>query len=344
MHAGRHGGALAVAGPAPRPLRSRRVLLAASQGGHLQELATLRSRVVPEGTTVVWLTSASPQARLLAGDDDIVFVRHAAQRDIGNVLLDVPAAVRALVRYRPTAVVSTGAAVALAVLPAARALGVEAHYIESAARTEGPSLTGRLVSRWPGTYCYTQWQPWAHRGWRYAGSVFDGLRAEPRPSAGAVQRLVVTLGTQQNYGFTRLIRKLLDIMPASTEVFWQVREADAAQVGIVAHPFVPTTELAEEIRKADVVVAHAGVGSALTALQLGKCPVLVPRQTKYGEHVDDHQGLVGAQLQRAGLAVVRTVEDLSFADLELAANRDVRTNSAPPLRLGGRLGESLSAA
>jgi hypothetical protein len=38
------------------------------------------------------------------------------------------------------------------------------------------------------------------------------------------------------------------------------------------------------------------------------------------------------------------VEDLSFADLELAANRDVRMSGAPPLRLGGRLGESLSAA
>ncbi len=292
----------------------------------------------------MWLTSASPQARWLAGDDDVVFVRHAAQRDIGNVLLDVPAAVRTLVRYRPTAVVSTGAAIALAVLPVARALGVEAHYIESAARTEGPSVTGRLVRPWPGIYCYTQWRPWANRVWRYAGSVFDGLRAEPRPNEGAVRRLVVTLGTQQNYGFTRLIRKLLDIVPPSTEVFWQVREADAAEVGIAAHPFVPTTELVEEIRRADVVVAHAGVGSALTVLQLGKCPVLVPRQTQYGEHVDNHQSLVGAQLHQAGLAVVRTVEDLCFADLELAANRDVRMTGASPLKLGGRLGDSLSEA
>jgi UDP-N-acetylglucosamine--N-acetylmuramyl-(pentapeptide) pyrophosphoryl-undecaprenol N-acetylglucosamine transferase len=121
-------------------------------------------RVVPEGAAVVWLTSESPQARLLAGEDEIVFAPHAAQRDVRNVLLILPAAMRALLGYRPTAVVSTGASTALAALPAARISGVEAHCVESAARTDGPSLTGRLLRRLPGAHCYTQWEPWATRG------------------------------------------------------------------------------------------------------------------------------------------------------------------------------------
>jgi hypothetical protein len=62
---------------------------------------------------------------------------------------------RALLDYRPTAVVSTGAAIALAVLPAARISGVEAHCVESAARTDGLSLTGRLVRRSPRAHSYT---------------------------------------------------------------------------------------------------------------------------------------------------------------------------------------------
>ena len=291
---------------------------------------------------MVWLTSDSAQAKLLAGEDDIVFAPHAAQRDVRNVLLDLPVAMKALVHYRPTAVVSTGAAIALAVLPAARTCGVEAHYIESAARTDGPSLTGRLVRRLPGAHCYTQWEPWAKRGWSYAGSVFDGFAAEAATGPGSVQRVVVTLGTQQSYGFTRLIRKLLELLPAGVEVFWQTRAADAAEMGIAARAFVPTEELVEKIRHADVVVAHAGIGSALTALQLGKCPVLVPREHGYNEHVDDHQGLIGEQMERAGLAVVRKVEDLRFADLELAAKWTVKVGNAPPLKLQGRLGKSFS--
>jgi len=291
---------------------------------------------------VVWLTSESPQARLLAAKDEIVFAPHAAQRDVRNVLLTMPAAMRALLHYRPMAVVSTGAAIALAVLPAARICGVEAHYIESAARTDGPSLTGRLLRRLPGAHCYTQWEPWATRGWSYAGSVFDGFAAEPATGAKSVRRVVVTLGTQQSYGFTRLIRKLLDIVPADAEVFWQVRAADAAELGIAAHPFVPTEELIEEIRQADVVVAHAGIGSALTAIQLGKCPVLVPREQMYNEHVDDHQGLIGLHMEGAGFAVARTVEDLTFADLEKAAKCTVKITNAPPLKLQGRLGKSFS--
>jgi UDP-N-acetylglucosamine transferase subunit ALG13 len=80
----------------------------------------------------------------------------------------------------------------------------------------------------------------------------------------------------------------------------------------------------------------------LTALQLGKCPVLVPREYRYNEHVDDHQGLIGEKMESAGFAVVRTVEDLTFADLELAARCNVKIRNAPPLRLQGWLGKSFS--
>jgi UDP-N-acetylglucosamine--N-acetylmuramyl-(pentapeptide) pyrophosphoryl-undecaprenol N-acetylglucosamine transferase len=325
------------------------VLLAASKGGHLQELVTLRERVVPGGARAVWITSPSAQTTLLGGDE-VVLARHAGQRDVANVLYITPAIVSALRRLRPLAVVSTGAAIALAALPAARAFGVEAHYIESAARTAGPSLTGRLASAVPGVYCYTQWPEWAHRRWLYAGSVFDGFQSEQldghaaarTTGAPAIRRIVVTLGTQQHYGFTRLISKVLEIVPATAEVFWQVRDADAARLGIVARSVVPSEELADEVRQADVVVAHAGIGSVLSALQIGKCPVLVPRDHRHGEHVDEHQSLIGVQMQRTGLAIVRTVEELSLADLEAAAARRVTSAAAPPARLGGRLGQRLA--
>ncbi len=43
------------------------------------------------------------------------------------------------------------------------------------------------------------------------------------------------------------------------------------------------------MRRARVVVTHGGPASIMQALALGKVPVVVPRQAKFGEHVDDHQ-------------------------------------------------------
>jgi UDP-N-acetylglucosamine transferase subunit ALG13 len=42
-------------------------------------------------------------------------------------------------------------------------------------------------------------------------------------------------------------------------------------------------------KQARVIVAHAGAGTLLTALSLNKPIIVVPRQKKYGEHIDDQQ-------------------------------------------------------
>ena len=52
-----------------------------------------------------------------------------------------------------------------------------------------------------------------------------------------------------------------------------------------------------------MVVAHAGVGAALAALEVGKCPVLVPRRHARGEHVDDHQIQIATELGDRALSV-----------------------------------------
>ena len=81
----------------------------------------------------------------------------------------------------------TGAGVAMSFFLPATAAGLECTYIESATRTHGPSLTGRMVARMPRARLYTQHPSWANDTWRYGGSIFDAFGAEPaagpRPSA-----------------------------------------------------------------------------------------------------------------------------------------------------------------
>ena len=68
--------------------------------------------------------------------------------------------------------------------------------------------------------------------------------------------------------------------------------------------FLPFEGLVETIRRARVVVTHAGVGSVMVALANGKRPIVVPRLQTFGEAVDDHQLQLGRRFAKAGLVTL----------------------------------------
>ncbi|MDA8044197.1 MAG: glycosyltransferase [Actinomycetota bacterium] len=317
------------------------VLLAASSGGHLHEMRLLARRIVPRGYRAEWLVPWCPQSDEIGADETVHIVHDTPPRAWWAMVRDIGPCGVAIRAVNPIAVVSTGAGLAVAALGSARALGVEAHYIESAARTLGPSLTGRMVTGLPGVGRYTQWASWSSPRWLRTGSVFDGFVAEPEHGVGRIERVVVTLGTQPTFEFRRLVVRLLEILPPSAQVLWQTGCTDVAGLGIEATPNLAPAALRRAMEQADVVVAHAGIGSAVGVLQAGRLPVLVPRRREFGEHIDDHQATIGRALGALGLAVVREVEGLGLDDLLAATQRRVRDYGGPPLVLKGRLGTLL---
>jgi UDP-N-acetylglucosamine--N-acetylmuramyl-(pentapeptide) pyrophosphoryl-undecaprenol N-acetylglucosamine transferase len=120
-------------------------ILIASTGGHLAEMLALAPRLAPASTDEVWVTFDSDQSRSLLEGRHVEFVRDTPPRDWRSVLNNVGAAQRILSKYNVGAVVSSGAGIALSFLPLARIKGIPTHYIESCARIDGPSLTGRLL-------------------------------------------------------------------------------------------------------------------------------------------------------------------------------------------------------
>jgi exopolysaccharide biosynthesis glucuronosyltransferase PssE len=99
--------------------------------------------------------------------------------------------------------------------------------------------------------------------------------------------------------------------------------------------FLSFEELVEHVRRARVVVTHAGVGSVLTVLANGKRPIVVPRLRRHGEAVDDHQLGFARRLARTGL--VELAED-EGALAEAVASGGGRTAAAPA---AGPLAEDL---
>ncbi len=300
----------------PRTIVS--ILLVCSTGGHLKELQRLRRRIPDVGDSPLWVTFDSPQSRSLLEGERVEWARYVGSRNPGSVARNTLLAARVLRDGSYTRILSTGSAIALSFMPLARARGIECHFIESAARGDGPSMTGRITSHIPGMKLYTQYPSWADERWRYAGSVLDGFRPAPAQGHIEIRRVVVLLGTME-HGFRRLVERLLRILPPDAEVLWQTGSTDLTGLPVAGRPYVPSAEVEQAIRDSDVLVAHSGMGAALSALELGRTPVLVPRRGHLKEHVDDHQTHIAAELERRGLAVTKDADELELADLERAA-------------------------
>jgi UDP-N-acetylglucosamine transferase subunit ALG13 len=316
-----------------------KTLFVANAGGHIEELWELRDRLSNISGPRAWVTWDGPQTRSLLAGEECFYVDRAEPRDIVTMLRNGAQARKILATAKWSAVVSTGTVMSVPFLTLARARGVPCHYIESAARIDAPSLTGRLLEFVPGVHRYCQYEGWSgRRTWAYGGSVFDAFApAEPDGNVGRpeIRRVVVTLGGN-SYDFGRLIEGLQKALPADAEVLWQTGHTDVSRFGIDATTFLPSADLASAMREADLVVAHAGVGSALAALQAGRTPLLVPRRKQFHEHVDDHQIEIASYLVDRGIAVECDASHLTPDVIASAAARRPRAVPAPPFILDGQ--------
>ena len=76
--------------------------------------------------------------------------------------------------------------------------------------------------------------------------------------------------------------------------------------------------LQQAVQRAEVVISHAGPGTLATIRAVGRAPVVVPRSSLHGEHVDDHQQLYADRLRSIpGYVVVTDLATLADA-IELA--------------------------
>jgi UDP-N-acetylglucosamine transferase subunit ALG13 len=96
----------------------------------------------------------------------------------------------------------------------------------------------------------------------------------------------------------------------------------------VAH--LSQTEFRARLRAAKLIVAHAGMGTILSASELGKPVILMPRRAKFGEHRNDHQQDTAVEMARlSNVTVVQDGEAL-HAQLDTALARGFETPEARP--------------
>ena len=134
--------------------------------------------------------------------------------------------------------------------------------------------------------------------------------------------------------FDRLLRAVTaaaDILPKPIHV--QHGVSSLSMPGCLCDPFLGMDEFEERMRSATLVITHAGAGSLMHALDAGQVPIVMPRESRHGEHVDDHQIELAEALARGNrVIVIRSEADLPDAIRralkDRAAGRQQRTEPA----------------
>ena len=100
--------------------------------------------------------------------------------------------------------------------------------------------------------------------------------------------IFVTVGAQMP--FDRLVRAVDDWagrVPA--EIFAQIGPSSLRPRHMAWTRFLAPADFLAQVGAADLLVAHAGMGSIITALEYGKPILVMPRRGELGETRNNHQ-------------------------------------------------------
>ena len=144
--------------------------------------------------------------------------------------------------------------------------------------------------------------------------------------------IFVTIGTQ--FPFDRLIEMLDRIAPElDEEIYAQVLTGKYNPKHIKTLDFIEPDEFEEVFVQARLVVAHAGMGTILSALRRSKPLVIFPRIAALGEHRNEHQTATALMIKEKSYAYVATDEE----ELRQLLHKDLR----PLKNIGEFASESL---
>lgn len=110
--------------------------------------------------------------------------------------------------------------------------------------------------------------------------------------------IFLSVGTQ--LPFDRLVRCVDEWAGAhpDVEVFGQIGPARYQPQHFASVDFLPPGEVEQYFERAELIVAHAGMGTILSSLVLRKPLIILPRRQALSEHRSDHQMTTALWLHR----------------------------------------------
>lgn len=154
-----------------------------------------------------------------------------------------------------------------------------------------------------------------------------------------MKQIFATVGTQLAYP------RLLDAVAAwarqrpAVEVFAQTADPKGSWQAMRHVAFLEPAQYSRRFAEADLVVGHAGMGTILGALELGKPIVILPRKASLGEHRNEHQASTAERFRNCpAVHVVDEADTLGAAiDAMLGSLRAERISVPPAAMLAARI-------
>lgn len=156
--------------------------------------------------------------------------------------------------------------------------------------------------------------------------------------------IFVTVGTHEQ-PFNRLIKEVDRLKKEgiiTDEVFIQTGFSTYEPQYCDWKNIISYSEMEDYMNRADIIITHGGPATFMGAIAKGKKPIVVPRQEKFGEHVNDHQLEFAEQVsERFGsIVVIEEISELqnylrtNFTDVTMAVSNNETFNNRFKIEVG----------
>src|SRR5699024_8437016 len=156
--------------------------------------------------------------------------------------------------------------------------------------------------------------------------------------------IFVTVGTHEQ-PFNRLIKEVDRLKKEgiiTDEVFIQTGFSTYEPQYCDWKNIISYSEMEDYMNSADIIITHGGPATFMGAIAKGTKPIVVQRQEKFGEHVNDHQLEFAEQVsERFGsIVVVEEISELqnylrtNFTDVTMAVSNNETFNNRFKIEVG----------
>ena len=147
--------------------------------------------------------------------------------------------------------------------------------------------------------------------------------------------IYATVGTQ--LPFDRLVSAVdwWAELRGRNDVFMQIGQTMFRPQHAAYQQFLDPLEAQAKLESASLIISHAGMGTIISALELGKPIIVLPRRAGLGEHRNDHQLATVKQLSRLSLVTVAMDEQELLEQLDhcndAVVSRRIGSSASEPL-------------
>lgn len=138
--------------------------------------------------------------------------------------------------------------------------------------------------------------------------------------------ILVTLGTQR-FPFNRLLLAIDELVGNGSikeQVFAQVGHSTYKPKHYEFTKMISSNSMDEYVKKCSLIITHSGTSSIIGGLKEQKKVIVVPRQKKFGEHVDDHQIEIAQMFEKKGM--IEAVYDIDILEKHILLSKTKKYN------------------